>query len=158
MVRKGRRVLFVLTDGTEIEPPASYAMLHDPSGRWYSKRAVIVGPFTARGPAVNDPPADAVAYLGPSVRCGNVDLPPRALGDWKRIGVLRSEDEPGIFYERTGKLCRGNCSKRHVFNKSALDRVLLGRGRATLYSWGRWHRVELTGRTVILDDRVFGWP
>ena len=163
MIRKGSRVLFVLADDTEVEPPASYAMLHDPTGRYYHPRAVLVGPID-KGPVESDPPEEAVDYLGSShvVHRGNVELPPRALSAWKKLGALRSgpgEGREGIFYVRTGKkLASPTRSKRHTFNDSALERALFGRGRATLYLWGDWLRLQLTGKKVILDARGFGWP
>jgi hypothetical protein len=66
MICLGTRVAIDLADGSPIDPPASYGMLYDGSGKEFSRSALLIGPFE-RGKKTNQKiPHDARAWLGRS--------------------------------------------------------------------------------------------
>jgi len=153
MIRKGSRVTLELHNGLELEPPRSYAMLHDPSGKEWPARSVLVGPFKTGG-AANDPPSEARDYLGRSYKIheGSCDLSglPRRVGAWQKLGTIDR-----IVYYRHGTKARGTF--QHKFGKASIVSFFKGRGKATLYAHGDWFRIEMP-KGAIADDRGIVWP
>jgi hypothetical protein len=152
VIRKGSRVLFEMTDGSDVIPKASHAMLHDPSGKYWPARSVLVGPID-KGGATDEAPKAATQYLGRSYRIheGSCALPPRALGEWEPLG-----DVECIYYHRHGNKARGRF--RHEFNrKTSLHVLFKGKRRVRLYGWGDWCRLELP-RDAVVDDRGLVFP
>jgi len=152
MICKGFAVSFDLEDGSKIDAPASFALLHDPTGRHWKKTSILIAPFHRDGVDV-EPSSAAKAYLGSrhSTKQGDVDLPPRPLSAWDYEG-----DVEQIWYTRHGSKYGGR-RFRHRFNSSGLQRLVRGVGRARLYSHGRLYRLELP-RGAAVDDRGFLWP
>ena len=156
MIRKGTRVLFEMKDGSDVEPPAKYALLHDPEGEDWPARSMLVGPY-ATGKAVEDVPSSAKAYLGRQyeIHKGSCVLPPRHLQEhcdriWEEIGEVDT-----IYYYRHGTKASGDF--RHKFGRFTIISLFKGRGKAVLYGWGEWLRLELP-RGAIADDRGIVWP
>jgi len=152
VIAKGFAVSFDLTDGTAIDAPAAYAMLHDPTGRYWKRTSVLVAPFDKRGEEV-EPSSAARDYLGRSwkTREGSVALPPKPLSAWRYEGEVEC-----IWYRRHGAKYGGQRFK-HRFNEPGLRKLIYGSGRARLYSRGRLYRLELP-RGAIADSRGFFWP
>jgi hypothetical protein len=152
LICKGTEVLIELVGGGDV---LGEALLHDPTGKWWPSRSCLIGSFD-KFPAAAKPkeaPKEAAQYLGRSyvIRAGSVALPPRAIGQWDKIGQVEA-----IYYRRQGTKARGRF--RHRFNQGlSLSALIKGEGKATLYQHGRWYRLELP-RTAILDDRGFVWP
>ncbi len=152
MIAKGRSVSFDMINGDEIDAPSSYAMLHDPTGKWWPKTSVLIAPFKRGGKSV-DGDDFTKDYLGRThvTRAGSVSLPPKALSEWKFEGTVEK-----IWYTRHGAKYGGQ-RFQHGFNQPGLTRLLKGKGKARLYSRGNVFRLEL-GRNASLDGRGFLWP
>lgn len=146
LIAKGRGVTFELTNGDEVH--CSGAMMHDPSGRWWPSKSVLVGPARLRESKI-EIEGDARAYFGRSDgHVGRVNTPPKALGDWSYLGEVAD-----IFYTRSG---RRSGYYRHSFNEGLMA-LLRGKKRVRLYKRGRFYRLELP-RGAQLDDRGFVQP
>jgi hypothetical protein len=152
MIAKGKSVSFDMVNGDEIDAPASYAMLHDPTGKYWSKNSFLVMPFKKIS-ARATPPKEAEAYLGRThvIRVGDVSLPPKELSAWKYEGEVAK-----VWYTRTGKK-HGGQRFQHGMNKPGLMRLFRGKRKVRLYSRGNVFRLEL-GHGAIVDDRGFVDP
>lgn len=150
MICKGFAVSFDLTDGAQIDAPAAYAMLHDPTGRYWKRTSILVAPFDRRDDG-GEPTSEVRRYLGYDDRAGSIAVPPRGLSAWRYEGEVSC-----IWYRRNGAK-HGGKRFRHEFNSPGLQRLVRGRGRARLYSRGRCYRLELP-RGAIADDRGIVWP
>lgn len=151
----GREIEFDLKSGETIIAPVRAGMLFDATGAAWPKCSLLVKRFesgTARSKEGKD-------YFGrkADVYEGDIELPPRALSQWKRRGELEA-----IFYERAGTKLPGFF--RHRFNKPrGLYKVIFWiKGRAAktpavLYSRGRDYRVELPDGCIV-DDRGIVLP
>ena len=151
IIVKGVSVIFDLTDGSSVRPRASAGMMHDPTGRAWPKKSLLVGAYQ-KGGITDDVPEDAKRYLGRnySAHEGSVDLPPKRLGEWEKLGEVET-----IYYRRPGTRAPGKF--HHEFNKPGLRRLVHGTGRAMLYARGSYYRLELP-RSAIVDDRGIVWP
>lgn len=152
LIVKGWKVSFDLDDDTGVDAPASWAMLHDPTGRYWKSTSVLVMPFKklsreTRGDSYSKD------YLGGSwdSLLGDVTLPPKPLGAWVYEGEVEC-----IWYSRHGAKYGGR-RFRHPFNSPGIARLLKGRGHARLYSRRGAFRLELS-RGAILDGRGIVWP
>jgi len=160
VICKGTGVVFDLVDGARVIPPARYGMLHDPSGKEWPARSVLVGPF-AKGPLADEDeiPRDARDYLGRKHRVhrGVAIFPPRSLATWTHLGDVASAKKAGgrIRYVRGGTKAPGGF--HHPFNAPSLATLMKGHGRSVLYRCGQWLRLELP-RGAMLDARGFVWP
>lgn len=147
---KGTLVVFELTGGETIKPPGADALLHRASGG----RFVYCGPFDHEGAPADDPPKEAVAYLGRRhrMKAGSAEIPTG--GPWSRIGVLHC-----IYYKRGGTKAPGKF--HHEFNKAhgtyRIVHVVKGKGSVVLAQCGRWYRMSFPNGALI-DDRGFVWP
>ena len=79
---------------------------------------------------------------------GLVELPPRDIKSWKRIGEVKK-----IYYRREG---RHRGLFKHEFGKRRLW-AFFKRGEATLYKLGGAYRLEM-GRGCIWDSRGIVFP
>lgn len=152
MICKGKKVIFELASGEDIKPPAAYGLLHDPHGREWSSRSLLVGPFTQGGTAdADDVPDDAREYLGKShrIKRGSTTLPPRR-GPWEKLGEVAV-----LYYWRGGTRAPGGM--RHPFGKVSIATLVKGKGRAHLSRCGRWYRLNLPPGALI-DSRGLVWP
>jgi hypothetical protein len=146
LIAKGRGVTFELSNGREIH--CSGAMMHDPSGRWWPSRSVLIGPARLRESKV-EIEGDAKAYFGRSGgHLGRVNTPPKPLKDWDYLGEVAD-----IFYTRSG---RRSGFYRHQFNAGLMS-ILRGHKKVRLYRRGKFCRLELP-RGARLDDRGFVAP
>jgi hypothetical protein len=155
LIRKGLRVHFIMEDEkTRVAAPRGASMLHDPQGTAWGKCSLLFVSFRPGGPKLDEDkvPDDARHYLGKNhePRVGHVDLPPRGLSSWEKVGRVTS-----IFYERTGTKARGLF--RHPFGvRTAL--MLWRKGTLpTLYKRDGAMRLEL-GPSCIVDDRGIVFP
>lgn len=153
---RGTAVRFELADGSEIAAPAKDGLFYDDSGRDWPARSLLVGPFKRGGPADQDEvPKRTREYLGRTytIRQGEAktEIVPRALWHWEKLGEVAR-----IYYRRGGTKAPG--SYQHPFNKRYAMAVLMkGKGKVTLYRWGKWRRLEMP-RGAILDNRGIVWP
>src|ERR1700747_1236863 len=137
LICRGKTIAIDLVDGGAIDPPASHGLLHDPSGRLFPKRSLLIGPFERGSPADEETiPREAGDYLGRAyeVRRRECRLSPKELSAWKRVGEVATlgNAQGEIFYTRGGTRAPGRF--RHKFNKASLSRLFRGRGKVTLYS------------------------
>ena len=153
LIVKGYNVSFDMIDGRQIDAPASYGMIHDPTGRQWKSTSLLVAPYEKGEEAEGD--RHTRDYFGAShlTRMGDIRLPPKSLADWRSEG-----DVDWIWYHRQGrKHITPTRSKKHKFNKTSLASLLKGKGRARLYSRNGCYRLELP-RNAIVDDRGLVWP
>jgi hypothetical protein len=158
---KGTRVAFDLADGAEIDVRPGLGMMHDPDGKAWPRCSLLIGPFT-KGRAMSSPPSAwgaARQYYGRqyAVRQGEVNLPPRALSGWERLGPVTQ-----IWYTRVGSKYRRSGERpdfRHEYNKPGLlTRMFKGKGRPpVLYSRGEFLRLEMQAGCM-LDARGIVFP
>ena len=128
LICKGFSVSFELVSGKTVKAPASYGLLHDPSGKDWPKCSGLVAPFEKGGDEIDD--RLAKEYFGHTAREGEMALPPRALSSWRKLGVAAK-----ILYFRRRP---GNLPAEHrdeYFHPF--------KGTATVYRLGRMLRVEL---------------
>lgn len=153
LVSKGTRVGFDLKDGEEIDAPAGYGMLHDPTGHHWARCSLLIAPFR-RGTVVDpdEVPSYAKAYLGRKYRphVGEVTLPNKSLNGWERLGEVGR-----IWYTRGGT--KAPFRFQHPIGKKTAFSIFRGKDTATLYRQGRYYRVQL-GRGCVLDDRGIVHP
>lgn len=153
LIVKGTRIIFELAgDAGDIKPPGSYGMLHDPQGKAWPYRSLLVGPFRHGGKAPdNEVTTEARKYLGRShnVKKGSVSLPSRS-GPWEKLGEVAV-----LYYYRGGSRAPGGM--RHKFGKASLAKLMLGHGKAHLSRCGNWYRLNLP-KGAVVDDRGIVWP
>jgi hypothetical protein len=152
LIVKGTKIIFELADGSDVKPPPSYGMLHDPQGKAWPYRSLLIGPFRHGGKAPEDEvTTEARKYLGKghTVKRGSASLPPRS-GPWEKLGEVAV-----LYYYRGGTRARGGM--RHVFGKMSVAKVLLGSGKAHLSRCGSWYRLNLPAKAVV-DDRGLVFP
>jgi hypothetical protein len=152
----GREIAFV-GDDFDIEASRDHGMLYDASGEWWPRCSLLVMRFRRGRKVVDD--GDARAYFGRKTRVtqGAVELPPKSLKAWRRVGELRE-----VFYDRAGDRAPGPF--RHEFNKPrGLWRLIhLVKGKAAsdpaiLYRRRNIFRVELPDGCIV-DDRGIAVP
>jgi hypothetical protein len=150
LIAKGRACLFEMVDGSDVK--CAGGMLHDPSGRWWPARSVLIGPFRARLRKATDDEfrGEAKQYFGGdyNAQMGTVNTPPKALSGWRYVGEVER-----IYYTRSGR--RGG-RYQHPFNEG-LQSLLYGKKSVRLYRRGKFCRLELP-RGARLDDRGFIRP
>jgi hypothetical protein len=130
LIAKGYAVTAILKTGKHVKAPAGYAMLHDPSGKYWPACSGLVAPIARKsGEAVSCGPAQD--YFGHEPLGGEVDVPPRALSQWKSLGEI---DELLYTRRRPRGLPASNAGPYfHPIEK----------GTARLYRLGRMLRIEL---------------
>lgn len=84
LVRLGGAVSLQLHEGALVDVRGS--LLFDPSGSTWPKCSVLIKSFTRGGGTAKDAPKFARKWLGRNPLVGSVTLPPRALGEWERVG------------------------------------------------------------------------
>ena len=160
LIVKGHAVSFDLVDGKKIDAPARNGMMHDPTGRYWKRTSVLVGPYE-RLSEESDGDKYTRDYLGSGFavrvgdtylnRAGDSKLPPKALSAWAYEGEVEK-----IYYTRHGARNGGKRFK-HKMNEMSLARLFKGKGHARLYSCGAWYRLDLP-RGAILHRAGFVWP
>ena len=152
LIAKGRACRFDMKDGSSIS--ARGGMLHDPSGRYWPRNSILIGPFRPRRRKVTDEEyrGSAVDYLGRRHKAyvGSIDTPPKSLAGWTYEGEVET-----LWYTRGGTKARGRFY--HDVNGHALSTAIKGRGKIRLYRRGRFYRLQLP-RGAILDSRGYVWP
>jgi hypothetical protein len=145
-------LLFELANGKEVVPPLRHALLRDPQGEAWPSCSLLVGGFKKSRGSYTEKDADADAWLGKTYRKreGAIELPPRELSVWRKVG-----DVTRIFYDRRGNRAPG--VYKHPFEKLQLFALLKGKGKATLYRYKRWYRLELA-KGCIVSARGIVWP
>lgn len=89
LIAKGYAPVFFLASGGQRRGLRGAALLHDESGERWPYTSGLVMPFSRRGAEdCNDDLAQR--YFGDDyvVRCASVDLPPRSLKEWHRLGEV----------------------------------------------------------------------
>lgn len=155
LVVTGTRVTFEMADGGEVVVRPRCGMMLDTEGTHWAKCSLLVGPYDKGSAARHEIiTRGARAYLGRNhvIREGSVDLPPRALSGWKRIGPVTR-----IWYVRGGTKYPGPF--KHQFGKPGfLTRLFKGVGKKPiLYTRGAFLRLEMQSGCM-LDDRGILFP
>jgi hypothetical protein len=159
LIVKGTRVAFEMTEGGEVVVRPRCGMMHDPQGSSWGKCSLLVGPFnTGRSEPLLEVAAaslkSAQQYFGRNyvVREGSVELPPRALSGWERLGPVDR-----IWYTRGGTKYPGPF--KHPFGRpGVLTRLFKGAGKKPiLYTRGAFLRLEMQSGCM-LDDRGILFP
>lgn len=155
LVCMGREVTFDLDDGDSLDLPARMGMLYDGSGSYWPNNSLLCVEFEQGSDEV-DAGHD---YFGSNaiVYKGHVDLPPKALGEWQRVGVVTQ-----VFYDRAGTKHPGYY--KHEFNAPrgmvkliALFKKRVATGDCVLYELDGCYRLELP-KGCIIDDRGIVLP
>jgi hypothetical protein len=160
LIVKGHAVSFDLVDGDKVDAPAKYGMMHDPTGRYWKKTSILIGPYE-RLREESDGDKYTRDYLGRNFdvrvgetylnRAGDMKLPPKALSAWTYEGKVEK-----IWYTRHGHK-QGGTRFQHEINKPSVVRFFKGKGEGRLYRCGAWLRYDLS-RGAISDGRGFVWP
>ncbi len=152
LVAKGEHCWLKLEGGGSVSPRG--AMLHDEAGTTWSKHSILFLPFHRSGRPASDAQTKGAPrhYLGREyeIRVGSVDLPPRALSAWTRVGPVER-----IEYARPGTRAPGNFY--HDFGKRRLAGLFRKGRNPVLYKCGRAYRLEL-GAKSISDSRGIVHP
>ena len=131
LIAKGFRVKFVLKTGRRVNPPASYALLHDEAGTHWPYSSALVLPITT---SKSDPEASdghAKTYFSADPLEGSVDLPPRTLSRWESLGEIAE-----VQYTRRRPRNLPAANQDDYFHP-------IEKGVARLYRLGRAYRMEL---------------
>lgn len=139
-----------------VVPPADAGMLFDASGTFWPKCSLLIADFT-RGTEEVDAAKDYFGR-GAAVFEGEVELPPKELSAWQRLGEVAT-----VFYDRAGTKAPGFF--RHKFNapRGLFKLIFLIKGKAAkqppvLYTLfqrrtGRtFYRIELPEKCIV-DSR-----
>lgn len=157
LICKGTRVRLHLLEPKRLVCPRG-SMLHDPSGRWWSRNSLLIGGFDRAGDDItpdqySGAPKD---YLGREYepRKGYVQLPPKRLVGWDDVGVVSRID-----YVRPGTRAPGGY--QHHFGKPRglfrLVHLAKGERQVMLRKCGRFYRIDL-GPGSIADERGIAFP
>jgi hypothetical protein len=153
LIRKGSGVHFIGEDGKRIATPRGSSVLHDPAGTKWGKNSVLIITFKpnvrpATESEIKGAPRD---YFGTRYKpkVGAVELPPRALAGWTRIGRVKR-----IYYTRVGA---DGGYYQHPFGERNGQALFRKGNLPVLYSRGKAMRLEL-GAGSMLDDRGFVYP
>ena len=155
LVTQGYRVSFIMAGGKTVKPPASYALMHDESGRDWPRFSGLVGAVKTAGRS-GEPISDRAAkdYFGYAPCAFEASIPSgdeRHLRNWKSVG-----DVEEILYSRrrsNGAPAKHRGDYYHPIRQKVpglLSRLLsfvLPAG-AKLYRRGRWYRIELASGCV----------
>jgi hypothetical protein len=153
LVHKGTNVVFLMDEGRDIK--SFGPLLHDESGKSWPVCSALFASFRRTNQEATDAQMKGAPehYLGRGYagRVGKIDLPPRSLSEWKKIGAVRE-----IQYTRTGTKAADDFF--HPFGKRHWWGWFFSKGKhPTLYKRGRVMRLEL-GSNCIVDDRGFVYP
>jgi hypothetical protein len=156
LIAKGYEVHFYV-GGKKISPPASYGMLHDPSGESWPSDSVLVASFSKDRKEIED--ASAESYFGDPPLGGGIDLPSRDLSRWTELGSVEK-----IEYTRMrphGMPAQYEGDYYHFFDSSEgllsiLSFIFKG-PEPVLYRRGRLYRMELPFFAQ-LGDEGYVWP
>ena len=155
LIAKGSRVSFDLMDGSHVGAPASYGMLHDPSGEDWPKNSVLITGYKKGRVLAEKPSNEAKNYFGRGyeVKAGSVNTPEKALSSWKKIGEVKT-----IYYSRPGTKAPGGYFHHFVKGAAIEYKVFRGGGHHPVLSRkGRTLRLELQ-KGATLNERGFVWP
>jgi hypothetical protein len=123
LIAKGYSPSFEMVAGKIVRAPKGAALLHDPTGRAWPSCSGLVMTFTKGGGPIED--RDAEDYLGVGPLRGSLEVPPKALREWKPLGEVEV-----VNYRRIGK------------HAAPYYHPIEG-GKALLYRRGRALRIEL---------------
>ena len=149
MVVKGTHVALKRGDGSVLELPARYGMLHDPEGAVRKRCEVFFAPFSE---VRREPPelsAAARRYLGDhyEVRLVRTDIPKSG---WVDKGLVTT-----IWYRRNGN--RGKYKANEDFVHPFRSPIPFVKKPVMLSKSGRVYRIDL-GTGAVIDDRGFVFP
>lgn len=158
LIAKGNEVSFKLVGGSEIFAPATYSMLHDPTGEDWPADSVLVAPLKSKGRNELDYP-EAEDYFGAPPLEGKFELPSKNLKAWKSLGEVSRID-----YSRKRPLGLFTAFKgdyRHEFDgtEGAFGFLfhVFEAAKPVLFKCGRMLRLELPFGAS-LNERGFIWP
>lgn len=122
---RGDVVSCEMTDGSTVEFPESWGLVHDPVGSCVDECEIFVCPYTTTGVLRHTVPSEvmdaAQSYWGDEYRLqeGMVELPN---GPWERVGrIVR------IYYDRYGELAS---PYQHPFKENVKDAAVLYKQRS----------------------------
>jgi hypothetical protein len=113
LVELGRRVALEMVDGRQVRPAGS--LLYDKSGTQWPSCSVLIMPFAHAGrPAKQTPFAKQWFGSGYEVLAGDVNTPPKDLGQWREVGPASrvlftrgGEEYPGDYEHPFGAAAGG---------------------------------------------------
>lgn len=155
LIRKGKQASFKV-EGRIVSATRGAWMLHDPSGKEWGKCSVLFLKVRAdhARPATDDEMSGAPRdYLGREHRgrvVEDVELPPRSLFSWTRVGSVDL-----IKYSRQGT--KGPGRWHHPFGVRSASTLYRKGKLPVLYKRGDAMRLEL-GAGCHLDDRGYVYP
>lgn len=156
LIAKGYDVRFGAR-GKKIAAPASYGMLHDPTGADWPSSSVLVAPFSKDREEIDFDLAES--YFGDGPLGGSVNLPPRDISRWTLVGNVESID-----YSRRrphGLPSKYEGDYYHFFDGSegllSILSLLFKAPEPVLYRRGKIFRMELPAWAE-LSDRGYIWP
>lgn len=150
---------FVEGEKTPYAAPRGYAMLHDPEGKVWDSKSILVARFSKDGKEIEDDFAED--YFGDPPMGGSLDLPPRGLKDWRHLGICKE-----IQYSRRrphGMPSKFEGDYFHIFDgsedplRSLLSVVFLQESKVELFKKGKMLRMELP-EWADLNERGYLWP
>jgi len=152
---RGDIVSCEMSDGSTVEFPESWGLVHDPVGSCVDECEIFVCPYSVTGALRHDLPSEvhdaAVSYWGDGYRLksGMVELPN---GPWDRVGrIVR------VYYDRYGELAS---KYQHPFKQDVKDAAILYKQRRP-QRYGRSghkaYRISLPDGCVI-NAHGFVWP
>ena len=156
LIAKGYEVHFYVGE-RRISAPASYGMLHDPSGEDWNSSSVLIAPFSKGRQEIED--GDASSYFGSDPMGGEIDLPPRDISRWTFLGPVKK-----IEYSRMrphGMPAKYEGDYFHFFDGSegmlSLLSLFFKAPSPELFRRGKILRMELPWGAD-LNERGYIWP
>lgn len=91
LVAKGSQIVLTLADDRTIYCAPGAEALHDATGGDWPDSSVLIVGYHRTGDRLTCVPQDARAYFGDhaEVRRGRVELPPKRVSSWTRVGDVR---------------------------------------------------------------------
>jgi hypothetical protein len=156
----GRETLIVLVDARELEPPKTYGLLFDPSGKNWPRCSLLIAPYEEGTREVSPPRGLARDYFGDDAKIyrGEVKLPPRKLGAWQPLGEVDA-----LYYDRTGTAHRGYFRHRFYAPRGLYRLLFLVKAKkrdehpVIVYEYGEALRIDMPAGCIV-DDRGIVMP
>jgi hypothetical protein len=151
LILKGTSPRFKLEDGKWVSG-RGLLLFHDPHGTTWGKCSALAMHGRKEGREPDRENREARFYLGRThnIKAGRIDvMPPRALGDWERVGKVER-----LEYSRTGKRSPGRYF--HNFGHGRWFRLFIPGKLPTLYRRGSALRLEMP--SCVWTDRGIEHP
>lgn len=129
LIAKGYKVGFKRSNGQALRMPTSSALLHDPTGKSWSKCSGLVAGFRRERLEIDD--KSAYDYFNYDPNGGKIQLPPKSLSQWKSRGHVsyiqytRPGDKEGPGFENA-RYEHTFAEPVRVYQRGSLWRLELG--------------------------------